>query len=645
MAIKANNSHDLSFIKQDGSTEIGLMLAKDKNGVPIYGEFDDPSLAQQFFSGEPGYANLPPEKEIQIGQDDWRSGVGQEIFDTSDKKRYWKSINMDLRFKGIAQCGPLATAITKPAGVVRAWAEFNGILYIGVDDILAKLNTTTNVFDTVNDFGDAKNITDLEAFTDGNLYIARGKANKYWYMDTAENLTESTIADGVADFFQTVGTNLWKACTPRELKSAVGGDPTNGSTWSSATNVGSTAEDVTALAEESGNLYVIKEDMPYYIDTAGAVHRLIPALKTLSASTSGVNSFIWKAKLYIPCGAQSLVEYNCVTEAQSWRDPADFCDNLTEYTGRVQALAGDDRYLYAITDNDTKVELLAGRLEEIDGSTDWIWHPLSELTLTGCQIAFASSIHKKRLYVASTNSADSFYYYPLPTTYGDIDSDANYAFQTDGYFITPWHHANFKADYKAYIKITLNLGGAIDTNIYFEGHYRIKGVSAWTDIGDFQTAPRTTKYIPVTTGTGLNPTGVMVQFKFVAKTNDSTTTPKLLGYDCRGIWYPTKRWVIGATVQCADNLTLKNGGIDSQTAATIKTALEEADGATYPVTFYDVTGSAIYVKFLSVRGHWHKVEKDRSPEWVYDLILSKVTTTLTGTARSWDAEWDYFMWG
>ena len=642
MAIKANNSHDLSFIKQDGSTEIGLMLAKDKNGVPIYGEFDDPSLAQQFFSGEPGYANLPPEKEIQIGQDDWRSGVGQEIFDTSDKKRYWKSVNMDLRFKGIAQCGPLATAITKPAGVVRAWAEFNGKLWIGVDDQLCYLDTGTDEFTLNHDFADGKNITDLEAFTDDYLYIARGKDNKYCRMPTTEDAwSESGQADGKADYFQTYGTTLAKACKPREVKTATAPE---GAGWTTEYTIGSTADDITDMKEESGTLYIMKEDMPYYIDTVGAVQRLIPGLKTLTSTTSGVNSFVWKAKLYIPCGTQSLVEYGCVAETQLWRDPADFCDNLTEYTGRVQALTGDDRYLYAITDNDTKVELLAGRLEEIDGSTDWVWHPLSELTLTGCQIAFASSIHKKRLYVASTNSADSFYYYPLPTTYGDIDSDANYAFQTDGYFITPWHHANFKADYKAYIKITLNMGGAIDTNIYFEGHYRIKGVSAWTDIGDFQTAPRTTKYIPVTTGTGLNPTGIMIQFKFVAKTNDTSTTPKLLGYDCRGIWYPTKRWVIGATVQCADNLTLKNGGIDSQTASTIKTALEEADGATYPVTFYDVTGSEIYVKFLSLRGHWYKVEKDRNPEWVYDLILTKVTTTLTGTARSWDAQWDSFVW-
>jgi hypothetical protein len=60
---KANRSHDLSFIKQDGTTEIGLVLARDKTGAPIYGEFDDQALAQQFFSGEAGYANLQPEKE------------------------------------------------------------------------------------------------------------------------------------------------------------------------------------------------------------------------------------------------------------------------------------------------------------------------------------------------------------------------------------------------------------------------------------------------------------------------------------------------------------------------------------------------------------------------------------------------------
>ncbi len=106
--------HDLGLLKQDGTTKVGLMIVKDKNGVPLYREFDDEYLAEQRLTGVPGYGALPPEKELAIRQDDWRSGFGLEVYDADDPKRYFASYNTDLRFRGMAICGPKATAVTKP---------------------------------------------------------------------------------------------------------------------------------------------------------------------------------------------------------------------------------------------------------------------------------------------------------------------------------------------------------------------------------------------------------------------------------------------------------------------------------------------------------------------------------------------------
>jgi len=895
--MKANSSHDISFLDQSDN-EIGLMLATDKDGTKMYAEVDDESLAQQFFSGAPGYANLPPEKEIQIFQDNFIAGCGQEIHDTSDPKRYWKSFNMDLRDKGRAMGGPSCTAIAKPIGVCRAACDFNDKNYVGCDNRLLKLNAAGNGYDdvgtvlvencedvwntyqnsnctiavdatdkkagtnslkvTVNsacagqvlctetlsdvdlsstntitlqakstlaadagdlqiviaqddttwtsptsfedpnikwanegntyddstetaaennnipteswggylvlkhaalwcdkiryyidsdtsaeislvdldayyngawhdiyqgsftegewitktfsddvqyvtqcrirgynsdasnarnfrlaevDFGEwtaealdfpaltantwtkfntdittpsnfdattrvllysvtdlgtepyiirlddleacplPENITDLHVFA-SELYIALGKDNKYWVMTTAEAFTESGQADGKADFFQSVGSTLWKACKPNEMKSAttpeVGG-------WSGATTVGSTTEDILALAEWSGALYIRKEDMPWYIDTSGDEHRLIPETASMKADTTGDKAIhAWDAKIYFPYGSQGLIEYDTVAESQAWRSPAENCTNSTEYVGKVQAISSDHRYLYLITDNDDKVELLACRSEVIDGTSRWVIHPLAELTLTGCQFAHATSVYKKRLYVFSTDEDESVYYYPLPTKYGDIDSDTDYTFVSDGYVETSRQHANFKGDSKAYIKLTLTMEDT-SANEYFEGHYRLLGTAAYTDIGDFKTSPTTTKYIPVTVTAGLDPSSVMIQYKFVCKLTDTSTTPKLLSYDCRGIWYPTKRKIIACRVKCADKLTLKNGGMDSQTAADIKTAIEEArDDATWPVTTYDIDGETIYTKFLSAKYTMAEVGKNRNKERVWDLTLLRV---------------------
>ncbi len=118
MADYVKNKHDLGFLRTDGTTQVGLRLARDKNGSPIYKSYDDEYLAQQFYSGTPGYGNLPPEKELSIRQDDWRSGFGLEVFDSNDPKRYFSSIGMDGRYKGMFVAGPISTAVTRPSRIV-----------------------------------------------------------------------------------------------------------------------------------------------------------------------------------------------------------------------------------------------------------------------------------------------------------------------------------------------------------------------------------------------------------------------------------------------------------------------------------------------------------------------------------------------
>ena len=119
--VKANLSHDCSFLRQDGSTEVGLTLTTDpKTGAKKYAEVSDPTLAQQFFTGIPDLGHLPPEKEFQAGADDWRAGFGQEYYDSTDKRRYYSSLKADGRFKNRVMAGPLATAVTLPTSTAPA---------------------------------------------------------------------------------------------------------------------------------------------------------------------------------------------------------------------------------------------------------------------------------------------------------------------------------------------------------------------------------------------------------------------------------------------------------------------------------------------------------------------------------------------
>ena len=281
----------------------------------------------------------------------------------------------------------------------------------------------------------------------------------------------------------------------------------------------------------------------------------------------------------------------------------------------------------------SSAQVLAGRWETIDGTTSWVWHTLAELPIAGCANAFASTIYKRRAWIASSDSSDSLYYYPLTSQYGNITKDSNYTFQTGGNIVTPYHHLNLKSDPKAFPALTLTVSETT-TNIYYEAHYEKLGDIAWTDIGDFKTSPTTTKQIPVDGGTS-KPESTMIRFKFVPITNDTSTVPKLLNYSCDAIWYPYQMVFILAQAIVADNQVFLGGGKDEdQSAASIRTALDAWKNPTtaWPRAFYppywETSSDTVYAKLMPTTGanfcQLVKDEKDKEKEWVYNLVVMVV---------------------
>lgn len=454
--------------------------------------------------------------------------------------------------------------------------------------------------------------------------------SSYYYMDSGENLTQSTLAvatiDSFAKFFVAVGTTLWKGVLPNRLHSATNPSNLGAANWSGVTTVDTPNYDILELLTNGTTLVIKKKDRTFYYDGTNILV-LIGETQHLAGDTSGRCATEWQKKYYIGCGTQSLVEYDAGTI--TWRSPAKFCTNLHEFVGKVNAVAGDEEYLFAIVDNDTDgtVEVLAGRSETIDSTTGWVWHPYQRITLTACGGAWVSSVSQKRLWIASTSSSESLHYIPLPSGYGNVASDANRAFATDGYFITPKHHANFKGDQKSFIKITAELGHAYDADIYFECHYKKLEDSSWTDAGDLKgsaTSRIATLYFPVDASSN-KPTSRTLQLKFVGKTDDTTKTPILLNYDIRGILYSTRRRIIRAMVHCADDVVDKLGSVVSADATTIKTALEEAADATWPVEFYDIFGATKNVRLLATPEYIRVIkEEGKNPELAMRLMMQEI---------------------
>lgn len=429
--------------------------------------------------------------------------------------------------------------------------------------------------------------------------------NSYWYVTSINTGTESTATNSYYQYFRTVRTTadtLYGNDTNKTIRSTV--NPLNsGTAWSAQTAVGDYINDIQDLLSYSGALYIPKEDMLYYLNSTGVVKDdAAPELKSLTSTYSGKNCLIYQGKMYYPAGQNSLLE---IGDSNTWISPCLSITNDSSFTGNVQALGTDDMWLFAVTDNSTKVEVQAGRWETINDSTDWVWHPICEITLAGAQTALVSSIYQRRLWIFSTSSSDSIYYVPLPSGYGNVAADSNRSFATDSscYFVTPWYHADFRKDNKAYMTLTCSMGHTYSATVYWTVSYEIMGDTDWTSIGNFDgsaTSMVESKTIPADAASN-NPTSPFIRLKFVSVTNSATVTPALYDYWITSILYPPdeSKSIIACTVKDTVNfLTRKAGEPEKGTKYLIEDCIEHALASSYPVTIYDIEGTSRTVKFL-----------------------------------------------
>ena len=461
--------------------------------------------------------------------------------------------------------------------------------------------------------------------------------HKMWSFSTGETFTQSTLANAYAEFLQTVlGTTptLYLGHKPNEIRAST--DPSNAGAWGGVTEIDSSTKDITELREWQNLLQVFKTDKPYYIDGSGNVQDdTAPGLETEESSTSGKNSLIWQNMLYIQAGSQTFVEV-LTDGTQTFLSPALFTTNQGEFVGEIFAMSADAFNIYIITDNSTKIEILAGRREIIDGVTRWTWHPIGETTLAGCEISTISNVFSKRLWFSSTSATDAIMYMALPATHGNIENDANADFLTStspttvGYFETSWLHGNFKADNKHFTKLIAHLGHDFDTDIYFEAHYKIPGGS-YVDIGDLKgtaTNRHPELFLP---DSGANPPfDEKIRLLFVGKTDDSTKTPVLEDFDLRATLYPPIRRLIACTVRVANDMVDKQGIKKRFNSAIMKETLDNArSNAKEPILIKDIFGDEIRVKILPVpknNPRWTVIKDEKGDviETHYQLLMQEI---------------------
>lgn len=527
-----------------------------------------------------------------------------------------------------------AGTYTRAMGAVTDMTDFGGNMYLAGGANLFEMSTTYDGFDLL--YTLPATITSLLASAVAGtdyMFICLGFATDYYYMSAATPpvFTQTGLLDAEMKYMMEAEGVFYGAITSYQMRTTV--NPLAGGTnWANLQSVGSSYYDIVDIKHFAGDIYFKKGDchVYYYDVSADTVVELLHG--DVAEGTSTSRMYVHRGgALLIPWGAQDLVYYD--GSSLEWISPALFTGHTVHFGGSISGVTGDGFYIYLVLDDGADIQVVAGREEVVRGVNDWRWHPLATLTITNSSIAHISGVGEKRLHVASNTAAEQLTGFPVTTRYGDIDDDTDYDYQTGGYIITPYQHFNLKGDTKAYTKISVTMADTTSA-IYWRAYYWKLGDSSWTEINStdkFKTSPVTSAYIPATTTTAV--TSTMIRLKFEGVTNDTTKSPKLLGYKLEGIWYPVERKLISCQVRVSDNLINAGEQTDDMLGTTIRTTLDTINSLNFPRAFYPpywaTSADTVYVKKLPLPYGAQQLEpvrfdKDSPATWVYNLLLEIV---------------------
>ncbi len=512
---------------------------------------------------------------------------------------------VDIDDVSISITGSIATG-TAP-GTIALLPEFNGAHYAVSDTGVWK--RTANNWARV--AGSPDSIVHAES--DGTyLYLARGTSKNYWYMSTGETFYRNTGSSSSAQVerFALIGGAFYGARSPQTVYKF---NSAPAATVTTTYTVGQAGYNITGLLNHLESPFITKDNGMFYISSTGTVIEVMPELRSLYNANTGKNAISWNGKAYVPAGSQALMEYDAGDTASI--GPNRFNERLYDFTGQVVATTGDDEWLFVVLDNDTKIEVMKGRLEEVEGlGTAWRWHPFLEDTYGTVGYASVSTITAKRLWYGGGTALPK--YIPLPTRYGDPLNDTALSFLDGVISETPWFDFGLSLANKTLLSFQLHSIGLVVGVKTIKVEYQLWGedASTWTEVGGtgqgtFVTSPTQEKFF----GSGI--VSKKVRFRFTFNTGSPTMGLAITEFNCYAIVNPLRLTMVRAQVRVADDNPLRNGAgaLDTEMSYLIVSAQLHAWKDTHPLilTIPDGTaaGTGLVVKF------------DETYPWEHDFEL------------------------
>jgi len=462
----------------------------------------------------------------------------------------------------------------------QSFIQFLTDYYYLENKTIFKLSSTT--FTEVYTFEDT--ITGVEVY-DSNMYVSVGVDDYYYYTSNGTSWIRTSAADCKMIQLKAIGSTLYGADTTYSVKTST--DPYDTPTWSSNTTFGNTSTAITDIMEYNQTAFVGKSDNLYYLDSTGNPQSIAPDFKGLNSPYNCLGMKAWQGALWIPLN-NGMYRYTYPLYHDLVNvSPESYMSALTDYHGRVHAIAGDLSWLYVATSSSTatssKTPILACRYETIQDTeveTDVRFHSLLNVDLDD---VIAMDVYSSKLWIAGKKGT---------TAYIRFLSLANDGYPTTGIFYTSYYDSNFPSFYKAYHSFELQSEN-LTANVTVKVEFQIDG-GTWTELSGTGTGTFTSSAAPQVKYFQTSTYGRKIRFRFTLASNSSTATPVITGFIVRGALRPDTLKVQEWWIDCSDDLTVNNGLTTRNTAAKIKSDLETAKTQAWALTIYDPYGTKWY---------------------------------------------------
>ena len=449
----------MDFWLEYESVKIGYRLLEE-NGIKAWRQGFAPAIAPQVRDSAYSYQHQPPEIDIAVPFEDWRSGSGFTD-ESAGRHGYNYSRGIDFSWPHRAYPSPerqeaqLSGGTELPAAPVAFWDGSDGFFVLDGQYIHEWTVSSQDWAERNDATADATNYTGISEL-DGTLYAGRGDSVDYKYSTDGITWTAFTDADRNFKYFAPRGelsgeAILWGLTATGVLRNTTNG-ANGGVAWSNPIAAGHTSETVNGMVEVDDNLYIFKREGIYRYTgaaagaTAGAIEDVWLGGRKMNRSGNGKNPFVWgNKKIYAPYGDR-LMEFDPAANngEGGMRTVWPFEEGVgnSELNGQVSAIAGDGDWMYFALKN------AAGNTYVMKGRPDEGFHTFAYLGANDCDamIVVGPGV------VHSTNPVLMFGYgtgarfFILPRSGLRPEDDTNYKFDTtEGVAYGPWADVGVKA--------------------------------------------------------------------------------------------------------------------------------------------------------------------------------------------------------